>query len=89
MNGLGEMTALLGGFVASSFALVRYSLNQQRDMTNRFVNYLESALTRQELATAQIQPTLRELGEAVRDSATTIARLGERISSCPMHKEDK
>ena len=43
-----QLVAVLATFVASSFALVRFSLVQQRQVADRFVGFLEEMVRRQE-----------------------------------------
>lgn len=70
------MMALIGSFVASAFALVRLSFSQHRAMAERFVTYLESALSRQEEANAGLRAALEDLADGVRENSKLLERLG-------------
>ena len=73
-----ELVALLGSFVASAFALVRFSFIQHRAIAERFVSYLESALARQEALNDGFRAALEELTENVRENSALLGRLAER-----------
>ena len=74
-----ELLALLGSFVASAFALVRYAMNQNRSLLDRFVTFLESAMQRQEQVNERFEEALQKLGENVRENSALIARMSERL----------
>lgn len=74
-----ELLALLGSFVASAFALVRYAMTQNRAVLDRFVSFLEGALQRQEQVNERFQSALQDLGENVRENSALIARVAERL----------
>ncbi len=74
-----ELLALLGSFVASAFALVRYAMNTNRSLMDRFVAFLEGAHRRQEKVNERFQSTLDRLGDNVRENSALIARVAERI----------
>jgi hypothetical protein len=74
-----ELLTLLGAFVGSAFALVRFALGQARATNERFVRFLEGVQTRQEASTVRIAESLDRLGETVRDNAALLARVGERL----------
>lgn len=70
---------VLGAFVGASFALIRYALAQHRAMTDRFVNFLESSLRRQEEVNGRFQKALEDLTDNVRENSTLLGRLSERV----------
>jgi hypothetical protein len=78
MNSWTELFALLGSFVASAFALVRFSFSQHRSMADRFVTFLEDALHRQEAVNLEFRQALEQLTENVRENSQLLARLAER-----------
>ncbi|MEJ5171071.1 MAG: hypothetical protein WHU10_08795 [Fimbriimonadales bacterium] len=73
-----QLVAVLATFVASSFALVRFSLVQQRQVADRFVGFLEEMVRRQEEAQASFTPALRELADSVRRNTEVLERMRER-----------
>lgn len=77
---LSEWAALVGAFLASAFALVRYSQQQHRAMVDRFVNFLEASLKRQETVNERFQAALEELGQTVRRSSLLLDRLAKRLN---------
>ena len=76
-----ELLALLGGFVAGAFALLRLMLNQQRVLTERFVGFLEDLVRRQEEASANFEAALAQLSDNVRENSALVARMAERCSN--------
>ncbi len=74
-----EIAALLGSFLASSFALVRYAMAQNRTLLDRFVAFLEDALKRQEQVNDRFGSALERLGENVRENSAFLARVSERL----------
>ncbi|MFN3684227.1 MAG: hypothetical protein ACK41F_09870 [Fimbriimonadaceae bacterium] len=75
-----QLLAVLATFVASSFALVRFSLVQQRQVADRFVGFLEEMVRRQEEAQAAFAPALSELAEAVRRNTEVLERMRGRTA---------
>ncbi len=74
-----ELFALLASFVTSAFALVRYSLVQHRLMVDRFVEFLEDSVRRQEQVNDRFQVALDRLTDNVRENSTVLARMSERL----------
>jgi hypothetical protein len=83
LEGLTALLALLGSFVGSGFALVRFSLTQSRTVVDRFVGFLEGAIQRQEELNARFQCTLEHLGESVRESSVLIKQIAQRMDKQP------
>jgi len=75
-----QLLAVLAAFVASSFALVRFSLVQQRQVADRFVGFLEEMVRRQEESQATFAPALRELADAVRRNTEVLERMRGRAA---------
>jgi hypothetical protein len=75
-----QLLAVLATFVASSFALVRFSLVQQRQVADRFVGFLEEMVRRQEESQATFAPALRELADAVRRNTEVLERMRGRAA---------
>jgi hypothetical protein len=76
----GEFLTLVGSFLASAFAIVKYSLAQHRSMVDRFVNYLEASLKRQQEVNESFQEALEGLTENVRENSLLLGRVAERLS---------
>ena len=74
-----QLFVLLGSFVASAFALLRYSQSQNREMMHRFVGFLESSLRRQEELNERFQGALENLTENVRENSHLLGRVAERL----------
>lgn len=81
MSNWVELFTLLSAFVASSFALVRYSFSQQKSMADRLVDFLEHALNRQEEINNCFQPTISDLSDNVRENSLILSRILERLSA--------
>lgn len=73
------MVALLGTFVGSAFALVRFALGQNKALTDRFVTYLETALCRQEEVNAGFKAAIDGLTANVRANSAVLQKVAERI----------
>jgi hypothetical protein len=80
MSNWVELIALLASFVATSYALVRLVLFQQKATVDRFVTYLEQALERQEEINSCFQPALEELTVCVRENSLLLGSIAERLS---------
>lgn len=65
--------------MGTAFALVRYSLNQNRAMTERFVSFLEASILRQEGINTGFRAAIEALSESVRENSQVLARMAERI----------
>ena len=74
-----ELFALLSGFVAGAFGLVRFAIAQQRNLTDRFMTFMESALQRQESANLQWEDSLDGLDASVRENSNLIRQISERL----------
>lgn len=74
-----EMAVVIGGFVVSSFGLIRYSLGQHRSMADRFVAFLEAALLRHEVTNARFADAVEAISEETRHSAAILKRLAKRM----------
>ena len=74
-----ELFALLGSFIASSFALVRVSLAQHRAMVDRFIGFLEESVRRQEEVNDRFQGAIDRLTESVQENSAMLGRMGERM----------
>lgn len=76
-----ELLALVGSFIASAFALVRYAMTQNRSLLERFMGFLEGAMKRQEQVNDHFQAALERLGDNVRENSTLLSRIAERIGN--------
>ncbi|HEY0867646.1 MAG TPA: hypothetical protein VGE01_09710 [Fimbriimonas sp.] len=74
-----ELLTLLGAFVGSAFALVRFALTQNKAVTDRFVTYLEQALSRQEEVNAGFKSAIDGLTLNVRENSALLQKLAERM----------
>lgn len=79
MSGSAEMIGLVGGFVASAFALVRFALCQNKALTERFMGFLENAVERQERANGRFENALNGLSANVQEHTNLLSRLAERM----------
>lgn len=75
-----ELFALLGSFMASAVALVRFALVQHRSMLDRFMAFIVDAQTRQSETQDRFEEALDRLTENVRENSTLLSRMSERIS---------
>ncbi len=60
---LSEYGTLLGGVAAAAFALARMSMSQQKSLVERFMNFMESALSRQEQTLERFANSLDRLNQ--------------------------
>jgi hypothetical protein len=74
-----ELFALLGSFVASALALVRFALVQHRSMLDRFMSFIVDAQTRQIETQDRFEGALDRLTENVRENSTLLTRIAERM----------
>ncbi len=74
-----ELFALLGSFVASALALVRFALVQHRSMLDRFMAFIVDAQTRQIETQDRFEGALDRLTENVRENSTLLTRIAERM----------
>lgn len=74
-----ELFALLGSFVASAFALVRFALGQHRSMLERFMSFIGESQARQGEAQDRFEDALDRLTENVRENSTLLSRMAERM----------
>jgi hypothetical protein len=74
-----ELAALVGSFIASAFALVKYAMNQNRSILDRFVQFLQQTTDRQERVNEQFQRAMDQLGANVRENSILLARVAERL----------
>lgn len=75
-----EDFALVGGIITGAFALVRYTLHQNRLLTNRFTGFLESLIRRQEDAQGSFSEAILKLNDSVQEQSRILQRLGDRNS---------
>lgn len=76
---LPSLLSLLGAFVGSAFALIRYVFAQHRQTIDRFVTFLEGALARQEGINADFRFSITELSDSVRGQSRLLTRISERM----------
>ncbi|MCC7433427.1 MAG: hypothetical protein IT363_01995 [Methanoregulaceae archaeon] len=74
-----ELFALLGSFVASALALVRFALVQHRSMLDQFMAFIVDAQTRQIETQDRFEGALDRLTENVRENSTLLTRIAERM----------
>jgi hypothetical protein len=76
-----QALALCGSFVAAAFALVRYTLRENRSLSDRFTGFLESSLARQEDVNRGFKDAIESLNQTVRDNCALIGRVIERLGA--------
>lgn len=69
--------ALLGTFVGSSFALIRFALTQTRALIEGHMQYLEHVADREERSHQQLAAALDGLSRGVEENAILLRRLTE------------
>lgn len=74
-----ELITMLGAFLGSALTILKVALNHHRSMSERFVGYLESALLRQEQASARFESALERLADGVGDQGRVLRQLSERL----------
>ncbi|MCW5937454.1 MAG: hypothetical protein KIT11_09130 [Fimbriimonadaceae bacterium] len=72
-----ELFVVLGAFVASSFAVVRLALGQQRAVSDRFMAYLEAETVRQSVAMENLRQAVERLSDGVRENTLLTRQLAE------------
>jgi hypothetical protein len=76
-----ELLAVLASFVGTAFGLIRYALNLNRSMTDRFVTFLEGSIRRQEDINRGFQEAIDQLAISVKENSHLMARIAERLGS--------
>jgi hypothetical protein len=71
---------LAGSFAASALALVRFTLRENRSISDRFTNFLEGSLSRQEATNASFQTAIERLVETVKDNSALLNRILESVN---------
>lgn len=74
-----DLTVLLGGVVTGILALARITLTQHKALVDRFVQFVEATIGRQETSAEQVAKALRELSEGTRENTATLRRMGEQL----------
>lgn len=74
-----ELFALLGSFMASAVALVRFALVQHRSMLDRFMAFIVDAQKQQNETQDRFESALDRLTETVRENTALLARISERF----------
>ena len=73
-----NLIAVVGGVAGSAFALLRLVMRQHPNLTDRFVGFLETSLTRQETTLNGLADSLAGLDEGVRENSKMMRMLGEK-----------
>ena len=71
---LSEYGTLLGGVAAAAFALARMSMSQQKTLVERFMTFMESALSRQEQTIERFADSIDRLNQNLESSNRKTAR---------------
>lgn len=79
MTAWPELLAVLTSFVGAAFAIIRFSLAQNRAMTERFVGFLEESIRRQESVNAGFRNAIERLTNSLRENSQILLRLDERL----------
>lgn len=74
-----DLTVLLGGVVTGILALARITLIQHRSLVDRFVQFVEVTIGRQEDSAEQMAKALRDLAEGTHENTATLRRMGEQL----------
>jgi hypothetical protein len=80
MDPILSALALAGTFVASAFALVRFTLRENRCITDRFTGFLEGAVTRQEATNKSFREVLEKLVATVDDNSSVLTRILDQVA---------
>ncbi|MFQ3669132.1 MAG: hypothetical protein SNJ74_04690 [Fimbriimonadaceae bacterium] len=75
-----ELFVLLGTFVGTAFAIVRYAMATGRDATERFMDFLGASVERQDDTNRRFQEILERHGEIMRENSALLQRLSERLN---------
>lgn len=77
MNPGMEALAIAGAFVACSVWMMRYSMTQQRNMAERFIQHLEALVSENKRDGERHRAAIRALAVAVRKNSELIPSLLE------------
>lgn len=75
-EGIAAVTAVIG----SAFGILRMGLAEARRTGDRFLDYMEGALARQEAIHQQMTGALEQLSTAAREQSTLLERIAERLN---------
>jgi hypothetical protein len=73
-----ETLTLVGTFLTASFWMMRSAMNQQRIITERFIQHLERMIEDQKVENQANRASIRQLVGAVRRNSSIVERLGAR-----------
>lgn len=79
-NGWNEALALLGGAMASAFAIARLGMAQHRALIERLMQFLHEHAERQAAAQARIGDAIEGLGARVAENTLATSRLLDRAA---------
>lgn len=74
-----NLLGVVGAFVASAFALMRMTLNQQKALTDRFVGFLEASLRNQESTILGFRQSVDQLRDTVQENTVVVRHIAERL----------
>lgn len=77
MQNWQELIAVLGAFVGASFALMRLTISQHKQSTDRFVGFLQESLLRHEATIAGFREAIEGLAAGLQEHNALLRRLGE------------
>ncbi len=72
---ISHLLAMAGTFVAVSVWMMRYAMQQQRQIAERFIHHLERLLERQQEDNRLNRSAVRELAGAVRRNSQLVSHL--------------
>lgn len=78
MENWQELIVVLSAFVGASFALMRLTLSQYKQSTDRFVGFLQESLVRHEATIAGFRDSIDTLAAGLREHSALVRRLDER-----------
>lgn len=78
MEGWQAIISILGGAMASAFAVTKMSMAQQRSTVDRFMTFLEAAVQRQENQSQRFAEAVDHLADNVREHTIMLRALAEK-----------
>lgn len=72
-----ELLTLLASFLATAFAILRLAVTQNRAAMDRFVNFLEDSLKRQDQTIDGFREAVEQLRDGVRENTLLVRQMSE------------
>ena len=74
-----SLFGLIAGVTASAFAVAQLALRKHRTMTDRFLQFVETSLGKNEETLSGIREGIAHLNDAVRENTQVVLRVSERF----------